>query len=172
MSSVNVVLVGPMGVGKTTIGRQLSRELQLPFFDSDRVIEERTGADIPWIFDMEGEEGFRKREATVLSDLMAEGGVVIATGGGIVTQEVNRELLKGKAVVVYLTASIDQLFKRTFKDKKRPLLQVEDPRARIESLVRERDPLYHSVANIVIDTERKGVKGVIKEIVDYYRDLT
>ncbi len=168
MAKLNIVLVGPMGVGKTTIGRQLSRELQLPFFDSDRVIEERTGADIPWIFDMEGEDGFRKRESAVLAELLEQDGLVVATGGGIVTRNENRNLLNQGGVVVYLTAPVDQLCKRTAKDKKRPLLQVEDPRQRIEELLLERDPLYRDVADVIVDTEKKGVRGVIKEIVDHY----
>ncbi|MFL0796171.1 MAG: shikimate kinase AroK [Cellvibrionaceae bacterium] len=172
MSKLNIVLVGPMGVGKTTIGRQLSRELQLPFFDSDRVIEERTGADIPWIFDMEGEDGFRKRESGVLTELLEQDGLVIATGGGIVTRSENRNLLNQGGVVVYLTASVDQLCKRTSKDKKRPLLQVEDPRQKIEELLAERDPLYKDVADVIVDTERKGVRGVIKEIVDCYKQAS
>lgn len=153
-----------MGAGKSTIGKLLAGILHLPFADSDRVIEERTGADIPWIFDVEGEDGFRQRETAVLRDLLAEGPMVLATGGGIVIREENRELLKGDAIVVYLTASVDQLVERTHKDKKRPLLQVADPEAKIRELIAQRHPLYQEVADLVIQTDRRGPKAVALDI--------
>lgn len=159
-----IVLVGPMGAGKSTIGKLLAGILRLPFADSDRVIEERTGADIPWIFDVEGEDGFRQRETAVLRDLLAEGPMVLATGGGIVIREENRELLKGDSTVVYLTASVDQLVERTHKDKKRPLLQVANPEAKIRELIAQRHPLYQEVADLVIQTDRRGPKAVAQDI--------
>lgn len=159
-----IVLVGPMGAGKSTIGKLLAGILHLPFADSDRVIEERTGADIPWIFDVEGEDGFRQRETAVLRDLLGEGPMVLATGGGIVIREENRQLLKGDAIVVYLTASVDQLVERTHKDKKRPLLQVADPEAKIRELIAHRHPLYQEVADLVIQTDRRGPKAVAQDI--------
>lgn len=160
----NIYLVGPMGAGKSTIGRVLAAELHLNFRDSDRVIEERTGANIPWIFDMEGEEGFRDRESTVLGELAKEQNIVIATGGGIVLREVNRELMKASGYVCYLTASIDQLVERTSRDKKRPLLQVENPRQKIIDLLAMRDPIYRDAADFIINTDRRSPKVVAQEI--------
>lgn len=164
MSSSTIFLVGPMGAGKSTIGRLLAAELAFSFRDSDRVIEDRTGADIPWIFDMEGEEGFRERETAVLRDLAHEQDAVIATGGGIVMRPINRELMKTAGMVVYLTASIDQLVERTSRDKKRPLLQVENPRQRIIDLITLRDPLYRETATVIVNTDRRSPKAVAQEI--------
>lgn len=166
----NVILVGPMGAGKSTIGRQLSAKLGRQFFDTDHVIEERTGADIPWIFDVEGEEGFRDRETNVLSDIVAQNNAIIATGGGVVMRAENRELLKKSGFVVYLKASIEQLISRTFKDKKRPLLQVADPEARIRELFLLRDPLYSEVADHVIVTDGGSSRRVVKKIIDLIQE--
>lgn len=162
--SCPVFLVGPMGAGKTTIGKLLAQTLGYPFKDSDREIEARTGADIPWIFDVEGEEGFRDREVAVLADLAAQGQQVIATGGGIIMRPENRSCLKVAGVVFYLTASIDQLLERTAKDKRRPLLQVSDPEARIRELVAIREPLYREVATHVIDTNQRPPRQVAQEM--------
>ncbi len=159
-----IFLVGPMGAGKSTIGRLLAGELNYNFRDSDRVIEERTGADIPWIFDMEGEEGFRERETAVLQELAGEQATVVATGGGIVLREQNRELMKSAGYVCYLTASIDQLVERTARDKKRPLLQVENPRQKIIDLLTLRDPLYQSAADFIVNTDRRSPKAVAQDI--------
>ncbi|NIB39342.1 shikimate kinase AroK [Pseudomaricurvus alkylphenolicus] len=168
MTRRSLVLVGPMGAGKSTIGKLVAAQLSLPFVDTDRVIEERTGADIPWIFDVEGEEGFRQRETSVLGDLLVGEAIVLATGGGIVTREQNRKLLEDDSLVVYLTASIDQLVERTYKDKKRPLLQVADPEAKIRSLIAERHPLYEQVADVVVQTDRRSPKAVANEIAQFY----
>ncbi|WP_211567197.1 shikimate kinase AroK [Microbulbifer marinus] len=151
--SRSIFLVGPMGAGKSTIGKLLAAQLQLPFADSDKVLEERTGADIPWIFDVEGEAGFRRRESEVLRDLCHGPTQVIATGGGIVLMEENRQLLRTYGLVVYLQASTEQLLERTSKNANRPLLNVADPRARIIELVQQRDPLYREVADIICDTD-------------------
>lgn len=164
MSRTTIFLVGPMGAGKSTIGRLLASELNLSFRDSDRVIEERTGADIPWIFDMEGEEGFRERETAVLTELAAETNVVIATGGGIILREENRSIMKSAGHVCYLMASIDQLVERTSRDKKRPLLQVDNPRQKIIDLLALRDPLYRAAADFIINTDRRSPKAVAQEI--------
>lgn len=164
MQKRNIYLVGPMGAGKSTIGRVLAAELHLSFRDSDKVIEERTGADIPWIFDMEGEEGFRERESAVLDELARSENTVIATGGGIILKEHNREVMKASGYVCYLTASIDQLVERTARDKKRPLLQVENPRQKIIDLLALRDPLYREAADFVINTDRRSPKLVAQEI--------
>lgn len=164
MQKRNIYLVGPMGAGKSTIGRVLAAELHLSFRDSDKVIEDRTGADIPWIFDMEGEEGFRDRESAVLDELSKGQDVVIATGGGIILRPQNRDLMKSSGYVCYLTASIEQLVERTARDKKRPLLQVENPRQKIIDLVALRDPLYRETADFVINTDRRSPKVVAQEI--------
>ncbi|HEY7885091.1 MAG TPA: shikimate kinase AroK [Cellvibrionaceae bacterium] len=164
MPDSHLFLIGPMGVGKSTIGRLLAAEIALPFYDSDRVIEERTGADIPWIFDMEGEDGFRVREAAVLADLVATTPAIIATGGGIVTRDENCRLMRKTGKIFYLTASIDQLVERTARDKKRPLLQVDNPREKIMELLRERDTLYRSVADHVINTDKCSPKAAATEI--------
>ncbi len=153
-----------MGAGKTTIGKQLASALGLTFKDSDHEIVERTGATIPWIFDVEGEEGFRRREREMIDELTAEQGLVLATGGGAVLAEENRRHLKERGTVIYLQASIEQLLKRTARDKNRPLLQTDDPRAKLEGLMAEREPLYREAADIIINTERRSLKGVIKEI--------
>ncbi|ACR11823.1 shikimate kinase AroK [Teredinibacter turnerae] len=162
-----VFLVGPMGAGKSTIGRMLAQRLEAEFHDTDQVIEARTGADIPWIFDVEGEAGFRDRETSVLDDLAQYQDVVIATGGGIVTREQNRHILQAAGTVIYLTASIDQLVNRTYKDKKRPLLQVDNPREKIVELYTVRDPLYRSVADYVLVTDGRSPKYVVQHIAEY-----
>jgi shikimate kinase len=164
MEKRNIYLVGPMGAGKSTIGRVLAAELHLGFRDSDKVIEDRTGADIPWIFDMEGEEGFRDRESAVLQELSQSKDLVIATGGGIILRPENREMMKSSGYVCYLTASIEQLVERTARDKKRPLLQVENPRQKIIDLVALRDPLYVESADFVVNTDRRSPKVVAQEI--------
>ncbi len=153
-----------MGVGKSTIGRLIAQATQRQFKDTDQEIEERCGADIPWIFDIEGEEGFRNREASVLRDLIEEPGLVLATGGGIVTRPENRELLKQNGNVVYLTASIEQLVKRTRKDRKRPLLQVHDPRAKIVELIKARGHWYEECAQAKVITDHKSPKTVAETI--------
>ena len=154
-----------MGAGKSTIGRVLAFELNRQFRDTDRVIEDRTGADIPWIFDMEGEAGFRDRETAVLADLSTESNLVIATGGGIVLRPENRRMMKDSGYVCYLTASTDQLVERTSRDKKRPLLQVENPRQKIIDLLEMRDPIYRESADFIINTDKRSPKMVAQEIV-------
>lgn len=165
-SRTNVFLIGPMGAGKTTIGRQLARALRLDFVDSDQEIEIRTGASIPWIFDLEGEVGFRQRESAVIAALTQRQGIVLATGGGVVLDAANRDHLKARGLVVYLCAPLEQLLARTAKDRNRPLLQTEDPRGRLEELLRLRDPLYRATADVIIDTEHCNVRGTVKLIQD------
>lgn len=155
-----------MGAGKSTIGKHLASRLHYRFCDSDAVIESRTGADIPWIFDVEGEEGFRNRETGVLQELIRGSSQVIATGGGIVLEEENRTCLQTSGVVIYLTASLEQLLQRTAKDRKRPLLQVANPRERLQQIVMERDPLYRAVADHIIVTDGRGPKSVVQEIIN------
>lgn len=161
-----VVLVGPMGAGKTTIGRLLSRELGFSFCDSDSEIEARCGADIPWIFDVEGEAGFRERECGVIRDLSQTNGIVLATGGGAVLNEHNRAHLKEGAQVVYLKTSVEQQFERTRRDRNRPLLQNDEPLKVLTDIFKIRDPLYTEVADAIIMTDKKNPKAVVKQILD------
>lgn len=162
--SANIVLVGPPGSGKTSVGRRLACVLKRDFFDSDFEIVSRTGVAIDYIFDVEGEEGFRKRETQMLADLCKIPNVVIATGGGIVIKSENRELLKN-SFVVYLSSTIKQLVKRTARSKSRPLLERSSNREKtIRDLVNTRDPLYREVANAVIDTTGKKLYAIISEI--------
>jgi shikimate kinase len=160
----NVFLVGPMGVGKTTIGRVLAEIMGLQFFDSDREIEASTGADIPWIFDVEGEDGFRIREVRMIDQLSRRKKIVLATGGGAVLAEKNRKRLAKRGVVVYLRASIRQQVERTSRDKNRPLLQTPDPEKKIRELMKIRDPLYREVADIIVDTNRRNPRTVSVDI--------
>ncbi|NWO06388.1 MAG: shikimate kinase AroK, partial [Alteromonadaceae bacterium] len=155
-----VVLVGPMGAGKSTIGRMLAKELGYRFLDSDRIIEERCGANIPWIFDVEGEDGFRQRETAMLRELSGEQGTVLATGGGAVMRPENHELLKKDAVVIYLRTSLEQQVERTRKDRNRPLLQNDNPEAVLRDLFALRDPIYTKLADIVMFTDRKSPRLV------------
>jgi len=162
--------VGPMGAGKTTVGQLLSKKLRLPFKDTDAEIESRTGADIPWIFDVEGEAGFRDRETQVLKDLLSDAVGVIATGGGIVMRDENRALLKS-VDVIYLKASLDEQLRRTANDRKRPLLQTEDPRSVLQRLMTLRDPLYREVATRVIETDGANSRTIAAQLAREYGEV-
>ncbi len=162
----NIFLVGLMGAGKTTIGRQLARRLGKRFVDSDHEIEARTGASIPWIFEIEGEASFRRREADMIRELSGQEGIVLATGGGAVLNPASRELLAARGTVVYLRASIGSIMQRTAHDRNRPLLQTADPRRKLEELMAQRDPLYRAVADLVIDTGRPNVQSMVQTILD------
>lgn len=153
-----------MGSGKTTIGRQLARACKLEFVDSDAEIVDRTGAEISWIFDIEGESGFRKREKAVIDELTQRSSIVLATGGGSVLDPDNRRNLASRGVVVYIYASLDRLFKRTSKDKSRPLLNHDDPKSILKALQQERDPLYREIADMVIETDDCTVSHAVKQI--------
>lgn len=161
-----IVLVGPMGAGKSTIGRMLARELGYRFLDTDRIIEERCGANIPWIFDVEGEDGFRQRETAMLEELSAEPKTVLATGGGAVMRPENYPLLKRDSIVVYLKTSIDQQVERTRKDRNRPLLQNDDPEAVLRRLFELRDPIYRQLADVVMYTDRKSPRLVVRQLIN------
>ena len=162
----NVFLVGPMGAGKSAVGRQLARLLHLEFHDSDDEIEARTGVDIPFIFEKEGEAGFRKREAAVIDDLTTREGIVLATGGGAVLDADSRNFLGARGFVVYLYTTVDQQLTRTRKGRHRPLLETEDPRQVLEDLMTIRDPLYREVADLVVETDGRKVKAVANEILE------
>lgn len=164
MSSGNIFLVGLMGAGKTTIGRILARKLGKRFIDSDHEIEARTGASIPWIFEIEGEASFRRREAEVIRDLTAQDGIVLATGGGAVLNPDNRAYLKQRGRVIYLRANVASIMLRTSHDKNRPLLQTADPRRKLEELTAQREPLYREIADLVIDTGRPNVQSMVQTI--------
>jgi len=162
----NIFLVGLMGAGKTTIGRQLARKLGKRFVDSDHEIEARTGASIPWIFEIEGEASFRRREADMIRELSGHSGLVLATGGGAVLNPASRALLAERGTVIYLRASIGSILQRTSHDKNRPLLQTADPRSKLEELLAQRDPLYREIADLVIDTGRPNVQSMVQTILD------
>jgi 3-dehydroquinate synthase len=155
-----------MGAGKTTIGRLLARRRDLTFIDSDHEIEARTGATIPWIFEIEGEASFRRREADVIRELTAQTGIVLATGGGAVLNPASRKLLAERGTVVYLRASVSSILQRTAHDKNRPLLQTADPRKKLEDLTAQREPLYREIADMVIDTGRPNVQSMVQTILD------
>ena len=160
----NIFLVGMMGAGKTSVGRVLAKRMNKIFYDSDHVIEERTGVKIPVIFEIEGEPGFRHREAAVLDELTALDEVVLATGGGAVLAQENRDRLHARGTVVYLRASVKDLLNRTRHDKNRPLLQTADPRARLEELYEMSDPLYREVAHIMIDTGSQSLTALVNRL--------
>jgi shikimate kinase len=162
----NIFLVGPMGAGKSTIGRHLAQMLHLEFHDSDQEIESRTGADIAWVFDVEGEEGFRRREAQVIADLSEKQGIVLATGGGSVQSKDIRNHLSARGIVVYLETTIDKQVARTQRDKRRPLLQVDDPREVLESLAEIRNPLYEEIADVIVKTDEQSAKIVANQIIE------
>jgi shikimate kinase len=161
----SLFLTGPMGAGKSTIGRQLSRQLRMPFYDSDREIENRTGVDIPLIFELEGEQGFRKRERLIIDELTSLPNIILATGGGVILDVDNREHLAERGLVIYLHASVGQQLARTKHDRNRPLLQTDNPRQRLEDLMQVRDPLYREIADLVIDTDGKRVMAVVNQII-------
>ena len=162
----NIFLVGPMGAGKSAVGRHLARALHLTFVDSDDEVESRTGVDIAFIFEKEGEEGFRKREAAAIDDLTRLDGVVLATGGGAVMNADTRSNLGGRGFVVYLYTTVDQQVVRTKKGRERPLLENGDPRGTLEELLQKRDPLYREIADLVVETDGRKVHSVASEIIE------
>lgn len=171
--SENIYLVGLMGAGKTTIGRSLAKRLNLDFTDTDKEIESRTGVSIPTIFEIEGEDGFRKRESQVIADLAAQPGRVVATGGGAVLRAENRANMRNSGFVIYLNVPPQTLWERTRHDRNRPLLQVADPLLKLTELFSMRDPLYRDVASLVVDGGRMSAQGVlqllIKEVAERWK---
>lgn len=166
----NIIIIGPMGAGKTTIGRLLAKRLGVDFYDSDHEIELRTGADIPWIFEIEGESGFRKREGTIIEELCQLQGIVLSTGGGVVLNRHNRDILKLSGRVIYLKSTAEQLYKRTQTDKRRPLLQTDNKFERIKTILEEREPHYLSVADTVIETDKLTVNQIVSKILKIIKD--
>ncbi|MDO7912040.1 shikimate kinase AroK [Pseudomonas monteilii] len=167
----NLILVGPMGAGKSTIGRLLAKELRLSFKDSDKEIEQRTGANIPWIFDKEGEPGFRDREEAMIAELCALQGQVVATGGGVVMREANRRALHQGGRVIYLHASVEQQVGRTARDRNRPLLRTANPEATLRNLLEIRDPLYREIADLIVETDERPPRMVMLDILERLQKL-
>ncbi len=164
---MNIFLIGPMGAGKSTIGRQLAKILRLDFFDTDQVIEERTGADLAWIYDIEGEAGFQKREEQVVDDLTRKQSIILATGGGVVLSAKNRAALRSRGSVIYLQATIEQQMERTRRDTKRPLLREKDGvQERLGQLREELLPFYKELADYTFETDGFGVRSVAEKIAE------
>ncbi len=164
---MNIFLVGPMGVGKTTIGYQIAQILSMNFIDSDQEIEKRAGVSIPTIFEYEGEEGFRQREQNIIAELTQFNNIVLSTGGGVILDADNRKHLQNRGYVIYLHASVDDLLERTAHSQNRPLLQTPNPREKLETLLSQRHPLYTEVANITIETGQKSIPEVIQIVLTH-----
>ena len=168
----HIILIGPMGAGKSSLGKRLAKRLACPFYDSDHFLEERTGVKITTIFELEGENGFRLREHKMLEELLTHDIGVIATGGGIVTQDSNHLILKDPDnIVIYLMACVDSQLKRTSHDKSRPLLQTPDRHAKLQSLAEQRNPFYQQFADIVIDTDKQNINRSIDIIMQQLKRL-
>jgi len=161
----NLILIGPMGAGKTTVGKQLAKQFGMDFVDSDHEIEERTGVSITTIFDIEGEDGFRKRETRMLEELCERENMVMATGGGAILGEENRKMLRRAGTVIYLNASLDAQVNRTRNRKSRPLLTDDDPRDQLRELMAVREPLYRQEADVIVESGERSVSNVTREIV-------
>ena len=170
MDHRNIILIGPMGSGKSTIGNIIAKRLHREFQDSDHFIEERTGVDIARIFDIEGEQGFRDRESSALAELLSQNNRVIATGGGSVLREENQKLLKQKGYIVFLDTSVNQQMQRLSRDKKRPLLQTENPRQRLEALFDQRRPIYLDLADLAVKTDKRVARRLAADIINQLPD--
>jgi len=167
----NIFLVGPMGVGKTTIGHHLADELNKTFIDSDHEIEKRAGVKIPLIFECEGEVSFRRRERAIIAELTKRNNIILSTGGGVVLNGNNRKYLQSRGYVIYLQAPVDDLLERTAHNHNRPLLKTENPRDKLETLLLERHPLYQKVADVTIKTGKRSVRQVVTTILKKLREL-
>ncbi|MDX1900512.1 MAG: shikimate kinase AroK [Gammaproteobacteria bacterium] len=167
--SKNIYLIGPMGAGKSSVGKYLAAQLGVTFHDTDEEIEKRTGVDIGWIFDLEGEEGFRKREETVVSDLVKKSGIVLATGGGTVLSPLCRQLLCEHGTVVYLEVSLRHQKNRTVNESRRPMLRVKNRQEVLEKLQLEREPLYQAMADFRVPTDQRNVKSVADDILAWLK---
>jgi shikimate kinase len=167
----NIFLVGLMGAGKTTVGKLIAKHLNRPFVDSDHEIEKRTGVNIPLIFELEGEAGFRTRETAVIEELTGQRNIVLATGGGAVLSQRNRDNLRRNGTVIYLRAKVEDLWQRTRHDKNRPLLQTADPQAKLKELFAQRDPLYCEIADIIVDSGAQSVHALVHQIEEQLKQL-
>lgn len=168
----NLFFVGPMGAGKSTLGKRVADALGLPFFDLDHEIQEQCGADIPLIFDIEGECGFRRRESAMLADFAARDGIVLATGGGAILADENRRLLRARGFVVFLETTVDEQLERLARDRKRPLLAAPDRRERLEQLAAQRDPLYREIADLTLPAGHRGsVAQVAHQLASQLRQI-
>ena len=165
MAKGNLFLVGMMGAGKTTLGRALARRLGREFADTDKVLVERTGVPVATIFEIEGEEGFRRRESAVLAELAVQEGLVIATGGGAVLSQANRELMRSHGTVIYLRARLESLWDRTRQDTTRPLLQTPDPRGTLAQILTAREPFYNEAAHVIVDTGAQSATSLASKII-------
>ncbi len=170
MRMQRLFLIGPMGAGKTTLGRLIAQDLGYEFIDSDRVIEKRTGVTIPTIFDIEGEEGFRERESRIIDELTRKNQIVLATGGGAILRPENRQWLRERGFVVYLKVSIRQQLERTSRDKSRPLLQTPDPAATLTELAKLRTPLYEETAHFSINTNHSRTRTLKNKIISAFQE--
>ena len=166
MYKESIFLIGPMGSGKSSVGKVLADRMSYHFVDSDHVIEDKTGVSIPMIFDIEGEVGFRERERQALDELTQMSETVLATGGGAILNQDNRKHLRSRGFVVYLKSSVDTLVQRTKHDRNRPLLQSADPRKILTEILEQREPLYMDVADLIIETERAAIHKVVNEIIE------
>lgn len=160
----NIILIGPMGAGKSSVGKRLAKKLNRKFYDCDKVLEDRTGVAISTIFELEGEDGFRQRETKILEELIQQENYVLATGGGAVLRSENIHLINSNGITVYLKASVNSQIKRTRHDKKRPLLQTQNRHATLEKLAQQRNPIYEQLADITIDTDNQSISASIEEI--------
>jgi len=167
----NIYLIGPMGAGKSSVGRYLATQLNMDFFDTDEEIEKSTGVDIGWIFDLEGETGFRKREESVVAELALLSNIVLATGGGTILSQESRTILHNNGVVVYLEVSLRYQHARTLNESRRPLLRVKNRQEVLEKLQKEREPLYLEIADIRILTDKRNVQAVAEEIMSLLSKL-
>ena len=166
----NIFLVGPMAAGKSTIGKMLARELQRDFYDSDQQIEEKTGVSLAWIYDVEGEAGFREREEAMIDELTQKPGIVLATGGGSILCLGSRQLLRSRGYVIHLQVTLEEQILRTLRDKHRPLIQTSDRRGALERLYAEREPLYHEVSDRSIVTDSGPSLRIVQEICQHLKD--
>lgn len=166
----NLILIGPMGAGKSSVGKYLAQKLYMDFYDTDEEIEKRTGVDIGWIFDIEGEEGFRRRETEVIKELVKRSSIVLATGGGSILEKENRDILAQYGTVIYLEVSLDYQQHRTINDSRRPLLRVKNRQETLEKLYHERTPFYQSLADLKVLTDNRGIRDVADEIIKWLEE--
>lgn len=169
LKSNKIFLIGPMGAGKSSVGKYLASQLQLHFYDTDEEIEKRTGVDIGWIFDVEGEIGFRRRETAVIEELTQLSNIVLATGGGSVIEEENQELLRSRGIIIYLEVSLAHQETRTLNDSRRPLLRVSDRPKMLEKLQAEREPIYAKLADLKVPTDKRTVRAVTEDIINFLK---